>query len=301
VSVKSAWRFSCGFRRKRAFACALPKGVPQSSVQAAVDGVEIAKAFRDPGQVILSLPQAARGQDCVVELFYSLDPLPHRLGLAAGKLQPAQIDGAGPPHRSYWQLALPPSEHLLVLPREWTAEMQWNTDPWLLKHRPALDEQQLQRWVGASRQEPLPRGANIYLFGGLGEAPALEVLVAHRRLIVAGCSGAVLLIGLLLVHVPRLRSPSLLFVAAVLVAGLAVVAPDLALLAGQSALLGLTIAAAAAAWIWLRAGHALPSHAPLSTLGARPRELAMAQPPAVARADHSSQITSTAAAIEVRP
>jgi hypothetical protein len=279
----------------------LPKGVPQTRVQVAVDGVEVTKIFRDPGQIVLSLPAAARQGSCVLEIFYALDPPASRLGLATGRLLPAQIDGATPPRRSYWQLALPEGEHLLTLPHEMTAEMDWDAGRWLMARRPALDQQQLQRWIGASRQEALPRSANLYLFGGLGQPPVLETVIAQRMLIIAAASGAVLLIGLLLLHVSRLRSPSLLLALAIVLLAIAWISPDLALLAGQSALLGLAIAGGAALWSALRPGRtrALPSP---STITRRVPDSAV-QPAAVVRPDRSSQITATAAAaaIEVRP
>jgi len=281
----------------------LPRGTPHSSVQVAVDGVEFDKAFRDPGQIIVNVPTQTHGRAFVLELYYSLDPPVHRLGLSAGQLHPAQIDGAAPPRRCYWQLALPESEHLVTLPRELSTEMHWDADRWLMTRRPALDEQQLQRWIGATRQEPLPRGANLYLFGGLGQAPALDLVAAHRRLIVATASGAILLVGLLLVHVPRFRSPSLLLLAAVFLAAGSLIAPDLAVLAGQGALLGLAIIAAAAGWTWFKSGRSLLAPAPVSTVTVRPRDSALAQSPVVVRPDRSSQITATAsaAAVEVRP
>jgi hypothetical protein len=198
-------------------------------------------------------------------------------------------------------LGLPEGEHLLALPREMTAEMDWDAGRWLMARRPALDEQQLQRWIGASRQETLPRSANLYLFGGLGQPPALNMLAAERRLIIAAASGAVLLIGLLLIHVVRLRRPASLLVLAVALAAIALVAPDLALLAGQGALLGLAIAGAAALWNGMRVGRPRVSAAP-STLTGRAHESAV-KPAPVMRPDRSSQITATApaAAIEVRP
>jgi hypothetical protein len=279
----------------------LPKGVPQSRVQAAVDGVEVAKSFRDPGQIVLSLPAAARRGNCTLEIFYALDPPVHHIGLAATRLQAAQIDGASPPRRSYWQLALPEGEHLLTLPREMTAEMDWDPGRWLMSRRAALDEQQLQRWIGASRQQTLPRSANLYLFGGLGQPPALDIVAAQRRLIIAAASGLILGIGLLVIHVPLLRRPTALLGLAVALPALALAAPDLALLVGQGALLGAAIACAVALWNGLRAGKTRVAPSP-STITARAPASAIKSPPVV-RADRSSQITATApaAAIEVRP
>jgi hypothetical protein len=93
-------------------------------------------------------------------------------------------------------------------------------------------------------------------------------------------------------------------VVAVLLGAVAVAAPDLALLAGQGAVLGLLVAFAAAAWAWLTAGRTIFAARPAHTTVTRGRESASTQPPAP-RSERSSRITSTAPAgapiMEARP
>lgn len=255
----------------------LPPGVSLGSVQAAIDARQARIAVRDPGMVRIDWPASARGREAVLELWYQAALPPVRLGMLRGKLPSAQLEGASAPRRTYWQLAIPEAQHLLAASGNLEAEMAWNTDRWPLSRRPMLDQLQLEAWLGASRQDPLPRGTNQYLFGSLGQAPALEVVVADRRLLIAVGSGAMLALGLLLLHVPRLRSPSIFLVLIFVLGALALAAPDAAILIGQWSLAGLLVALAATAWMWLTAGR--PAEAPPVESGsARWRDGSSTQP-----------------------
>lgn len=282
----------------------LPKGVIQSSVLVAIDSREASSTFREPGGVlIVSMPAENSGRECVLEVCYALNPPDVQLGLASDVLKAAQIDGTAP-RRVYWQLVLPENEHLLLLPSELAPEMRWSLERWPLSRHPIMDQHQLEAWVKASRQEPLPRGVNEYLFGTLGRWPLLHFTSASRPLVMSVASGSILLVGLLLIHVPRLRSPAILLVAAVLLALAALAAPDFAIVAGQGAALGLIIALAAAAVSWVAAARATVAPPPASTIVTRPRETPSSQATAL-RGERSSRIGSTASggapAMEVRP
>jgi len=292
----------------------LPAGVRPRSVLTAVDGQEVAHGnVRDTGQVTISLPAAARARACVLEVYYTLDPPTPFWGLIGDELQTARIEEAIAPRRVYWQLVLPQEEHLLTAPRTLTSEMAWAAEGGFIVQRPVMDQRQLEAWMRASRQAPLPRGANVYLFGAVGEWPTFAVVAAPRRVIVAVGSGLVLAIGMLLIHVPRARSPSLVLVLSTGVAGVALVAPQIALLTLQGAALGVAIVMMAAAFAWLSSGR--PTMVPTRTSAAsRVRGSSMAHPaltsPASSpsgtpRSDRSSRLTATTPAIthavEARP
>jgi hypothetical protein len=219
----------------------LPEGAVAARVQAAVNAEPALVAPREAGRYRITLPTAARGRECVLELWYSVRPLPGRLGVHAGSLQPARLDEATPPRRFYWQLALPENEHLLLTPADFSPEMQWNDDWWLAGRQPLLGQGQLEDWSASSRQDPLPRGTNDYLFGALGRAPQLNVVIVNRRLLLALSSCAALALGLAAIRWQPLRSPLSLFVAGAVIAGLALAAPDAALLVGRAAILGLVV------------------------------------------------------------
>jgi hypothetical protein len=282
----------------------LPPGVRQTTVQAAIDAQEVPAVVHPPGVAIITLPPAAHSRPCVLEVYYTLDAPPGRFGLITEQMRPAQIEDAAAPRRVYWQLGLPEQEQLLGLPSDLAAEMAWSTDRWPLWRRPIMDQRQLEAWIEASGQEPLPQGTNEYLFGALGRWPALNVTIIQRRLLVSFCSSLALVVGLLLIHVPRLRSITVLAVVIVALAGLVVTSPDLALVLAIGSSLGILIAALAAAWSWLTSSRAVAKSVSLSTYAPRPREAATSQTP-VLRPDRSSRVgrtqSATTAALETRP
>src|SRR5436305_2576860 len=185
----------------------LPRSVRQASVQAAIDGYGVPSKFYDPGVVVVNVPAAGRGRTCVLEVFYALEPPPTQLGLISDRLESARIDDAAPPKRIYWQLALPEQQHLLLPPADLAKEMAWTLDRGFVARQPIMDQRQLEAWIKASAQDSLPRNVNTYLFGTLARWPVFEISAAHRRLIVSIASGSVLALGLLMLHVPPLRSP----------------------------------------------------------------------------------------------
>jgi hypothetical protein len=282
----------------------LPQGVRTASVQTAIDGQEVRSKPRDPWVVVVTVPEAMRGRPCVLEVWYALDPPAPWLWLVSHQLRGAEIVDATPPRRMFWQLVVPENQYQLLSPGDMAAEMAWPPDRFMLARRPVMDQRQLETWIKASRQEPLPRGMNEYLYGTLGRWPTLRVISAPRLLVVSLASGALLAAGLLLLHVPRLRSPGLLLAAAALLAAGALVAPDFALLAAQAAVLGVIVTAAAAAWSLYPSAPIVRSALSPSGIAAHPRETPSTQPQ-VPRTERSSRITATAPAnapiMEVRP
>jgi len=199
----------------------------------------------------IETPPSLRGRAFTLELWYSLDSAQRFLGVVHSAMRPAQIEGAAAPRRIYWQLALPEDEYLVIPPGDMSAEMVWSVQQTMLARRPLLDQLQLEAWMEASRQDPLPRGTNAYLYGALGRIGALDVVTVHRRVLVAIGSGGALLLGLALLHISWLRRPQFLIALAVLLAGLALAAPDLGVLVAQWSVAGMIIALGAVVWVWL--------------------------------------------------
>jgi hypothetical protein len=233
----------------------LPASPGAGGVQVGINGQTQSVALREPATAVVALPVSARGRECVVELWYHVDePDPARFW-TVNNLRPPVLEGASAPRRLYWQLALPADEHLVVPPPRLAAEMVWSGNRWLASRRSTLDQEQLELWIGASRQDPLPRGTNEYLFSTLGQSPDLRFTALARRLLLLLGGGLALVLGLLLLHVPAIRRAESLLVAAVLIVGLGLVLPDAAVLLGQTAVLGLAVAATVAAWNWVSTGR----------------------------------------------
>jgi len=242
----------------------LPANLRAGGVLAAVNGQTVEVVLRPPHTVLVPLPAPARGRETVLELWYAIDNSSAAGGWARPQFKPPALEAASTPQRLYWQVCLPGEEYLLVPPAGYASEMQWRGGSWPAWLRPARSQEQLETWIGASRQDPLPRGVNDYLFSSLGSTPDLEFTFAGRRLILAIGAGAALLLGLGLMHVRALRRPEALLAVAVALAALTLAQPEAALLAAQAAGLGLVVALAVALWSWLTVGRASWAAAPAS-------------------------------------
>src|SRR5690606_29929488 len=97
----------------------------------------------------------------------------------------------------------------------------------------------LANWVGGPDLVEVPRG-NRYLYVGTDVRSFHAVLVS--RTVLWGVTGSVvLLIAVLLSFVPQTRHPLFAVTAAVFFAGMLVIAPDAAVLAGQLGMIALVL------------------------------------------------------------
>jgi hypothetical protein len=88
------------------------------------------------------------------------------------------------------------------------------------------------------------------LLSSFGEIAPLQCWAATRWAILAAASGAVLFAGLLLLYLPRLRHPGLLFVAGATLVVSVSISPDLAALAVQASGVGLSLLLLAGLMKW---------------------------------------------------
>jgi hypothetical protein len=140
-----------------------------------------------------------------------------------------------------WHLVLPPTEHLLRASDQLTAANSWSWSGRFFSRHPTLSQASLEEWTGAS-QQPSPEGAHEYFFSSFSALERTEFLTITRRSMVACGSGSALLVGLLLIYVPKLRHPVALLVSAVALATVAFVLPDPAVLVGQASVFGIVLA-----------------------------------------------------------
>ncbi len=144
--------------------------------------------------------------------------------------------------RAYWQLLLPPDEHLVVSPANLTGEYVWGWNHFYFGRQPLLDQADLEGWVGLRPGPPAPTGMNYYLFSALGQMGPCEIVTAGRSTIVFIASALALVAALLLMYLPVLRHPLVLLVAATVLACLTGIYPELALMAVQASAVGLALA-----------------------------------------------------------
>ena len=279
----------------------LPSGVPMASVQAAINAQSVAVTPRAPSLLRIELPPAQRGRSCVLELWYSLPPPARHGGLLAEELRPAVLEEAAPPRRSYWQLVLTANDQLLYSSNGMVSEMAYAPSRWFAGPQPLLNQEQLENWMSASRQDPLPAGASAHLFGTLSQSPRLSLVVASRRLTLIVASGLALAVGLLLIYVPALRAPQTLLMTAVVLVGVSLAFPDAALLLGRAALLGLAVTASVILWRWLAWGPPVPTHDPRSTMTAPATPVSSTTQPRPDRSQHPLTTATAPAALAGEP
>ena len=169
--------------------------------------------------------------------------------------------------RAYWQLLLPPEEHLIVSPRELTGEFAWGWNSFYFGRQPVLSQADLETWVGLRHpgSTPAPAGMNAYLFSSLGRIGPCEIVTAGRSTIVFLSSGIALLAGLLLIYVRAARHPVVLLVATAILAVLTAIYPELALMAAQASAVGLALVLLAVFLRQLTAGSRQPLLAEVSS------------------------------------
>jgi hypothetical protein len=159
------------------------------------------------------------------------------------KLEFPQIGSGAWNRRLYWQLILPPNEHVVVDPKGFVSEYRWGFMGYFWGRRPTLDQEELETWVDApSHRAALPDGLNVYLYSTLGTVEGGEVRTGARAWIVLCSSGTALLIGLLLIYLPSLRHPATLMVLAFGLLSLGMIYPEPAIMLAQTSSIGLILA-----------------------------------------------------------
>lgn len=213
-----------------------------SAVEAAVDHrrVDTGPLKEEDAATLITVPIDA-GEDAeshVVELWYRM-PLGNQ---ESGRLvfQSPRLEAVDHVKRCYWQLVLPRDRIVMSGSETLYHELQWQG--WTGWQRTPLREQQeLERWIGAVRQDGVPPGMNTYLFTSFGAPRQLAVVAGTRTLVLLIASGVALSVGLVLIYFPILRHPAVLLLLGILLLALALAAPELAVLVAQAASLGIVL------------------------------------------------------------
>ena len=191
------------------------------------------------GLTAIPLSRTVSPQEYVLEIWQSSPQSPTALGGVT--LQPPVIQGTSWTRQYYWQVILPAHQRLLLSPSRLTAEMSWQNRGLMVERQPLLDEEALEHWIGATRQESLPASLPRYLYSGFGDTERIGMTIAPRWAIVLVLSGTALSCGLLLIYFPCWRHPALLFSGGVAVLAAMLAVPDLAAATAQASLLGLVL------------------------------------------------------------
>jgi hypothetical protein len=211
----------------------LPPGVDVANVIILVDGVEVAPPSTGP-QLTIPLDRRPGGEH-TLEISLPFTSRPHW-----GRMRFAlpQLGDATPPQRWFWQLVLPPDEHVLIDDPRATAAHRWIRSGWFWRRETPNAQRTLEQWTEASQQPPLPEGTNRYLYSSFESPNQIQVYTCPRRWLVYGSSAALLLVSLALIYVRWLRHPLSLLLLAIGILALAWRFPATAVLVAQASVLG---------------------------------------------------------------
>jgi len=229
-------------------------------VEVRLDGRPVAGAVRSDGRVGLDLAPG-RGRKTVLLEVQGSRPrngterpfFASPLGVSRVVLEAPEFPEGLQQRRFYWEVHLPPDDHVLVPPGRWLGQQRWTWAAIGLEHTPVVSHAVLDEWVrgNAGRSESDDREPDAALvsrravYSGVGP-PGSEVMwVAPTWLVVLMASGPALAIGLSLIYWPWARSVPAVLAMAVLLTAAATLAPGLVPLVLQSALPGMALAAVA--------------------------------------------------------
>jgi hypothetical protein len=201
------------------------------------------------GDLSLTLGQPSGQRDYVLELWYWSHDQYSGIGQLAVEMP--RIKNVRRMERFFWQLITPSNEHLVAVPPVMTAEQEWAWNKGSWGRQPNLSQQDLEQWIGATVQDPVPASSNRYLYTSIGPVVDLEVRMLGRATILMVASGSTLLIGLLLIYLPGFRHPVLLLCGGLVLLSGALLTPESVLLVSQSAALGLVLVLVARILNWL--------------------------------------------------
>lgn len=237
----------------------LPAGIDVGLVELLLDGRRVAPDTVAGRDLTVSLNGAPRGEH-VIELTY---PFAERQPPGSLVLEAPKIKGATWIQDAYWQLLVPPDEHLLSAPDKYTREFHWQWSGVCWAREPSWSESELEEWSGAAppaepvraaaemsdngvAPRPLTAAGNAYLFSAVGSIEPLALQTASRARLVLWASLPILLCGLALIYFPALRHPAGIFALAILVLAAGLVDSEAALLLAQASTLGIGLAIVAA-------------------------------------------------------
>lgn len=246
----------------------LPVAVADSNVQILLNGKGVSSTTSGERSVRIELPTSGTPQSNVVELWYKLRRTSSPW-IADHRLTPPQLELPNSnqrlqPQRLQWQVILPSHEHLLLDPAEYAPEMKWAWRNYYWSRVALYDQRWLEDWCSASRQEPLPASLNSYLYSTVGSEPELQLRTMGQRSLAISLASLGLLLGLLVLHVPQVRSATGLLILAAILLGLGFAAPQTMLFVAQIIGLGLVIVAVIAALRWLWTGQVPTPPVPLN-------------------------------------
>ncbi|MEC9096526.1 MAG: hypothetical protein VX776_07845, partial [Planctomycetota bacterium] len=186
------------------------------------------------GQLTVRLAASNVEADYRVELWYMRSALDfERLELPLPQVVNSKMSGS-----TYWQLVTTKDQHLLGSPQGWTPEYDWSWSGFYWFRDSALEQSDLESWVGVTSQLALPDNTNQYLLSTVGEVTSLNASITSRATLLALLSGMVLVVGLAILRLHFMQQPIVIFCVGLSAALAGIWVPELMLLVLQASFLG---------------------------------------------------------------
>jgi hypothetical protein len=208
----------------------------QVKVEAMVDGDPVSVENRQ-GWLVIELPGDQDSHSLELNVWVEQESFSSIMTVRPLVRLPAGIG------RVFWQVITPLDSHVVWASPTVGRAMSWQFDRWRLYRQTSLSDQQLANLVktrGNSNSGASSPPGNRYLYVGT-DLPAFEVAIASRTVLWIIVASTVLLLSVLLTYLPSTRHPLTAVFCALMFAGLIVIAPDAAVLAGQLGMISLVL------------------------------------------------------------
>lgn len=218
----------------------LPPNVDMGSLQILLDS-HLTDQFRpeQKHRFVISVPDD--GQTHILEMSYYFNRPSH--GFKREKIQLPYIEESKWTRWLYWSLCVPKNIHLLTPPKALNAEYSWQRQGPFFRRNSIYAFSALEDWSGGRNLPDPPQGANIYLFSGFGQIQEAEVFLIDRSVLLIASSLIVLVLGLLILHIKRLRKIWMLTILAITLLFASLWEPEIALTILQASALGCALLA----------------------------------------------------------
>ncbi len=172
-------------------------------IDARLDGRPTEQVEQEPatGRFRVRLPLESRGRPVLLEIGYETPG-----DARASAWSPPRLEADAAVLQSIWEIRLPWNQELLGAPEGWTDENDWYWDRFAWKRRPWKSSSDLLEWVAGAQSrvvlgdlEPAAAGdGDRYVFSMAGPPGELRATVLSRAVLIAVCSGSVLVAGFLI-------------------------------------------------------------------------------------------------------
>ncbi|MEO8270749.1 MAG: hypothetical protein ABI557_13580, partial [Aureliella sp.] len=268
----------------------LPREAFVREVKVSVDGFAEGLFGYDQQTDVVTIPLGADRATTdtgghVVEVSYFL---PGELSwITSLSISPPEILGVEQTDQFYWQLLTPAEQHLGWSPSALTAEWTWQWSGLWWSRISRWNQQSMEKWIGAVVQQPPPASANSYVMSGRGLEKVARVWVLSRFILWLPIGLLAIAISFVTLNYAAVRRPAVVLSLAAGIASLAMLWPDLAVLAGQTAVASLGLVGL----VWVVQAGVEARVRRRSVFAARPSTYA----------DRSDQVSATRSARAISP